>query len=41
VLIISLIVRPEGIMGGRELRWKPKNHLRQSDERESDPAARE
>lgn len=24
VLIVSLILRPEGIMGGRELRWRPR-----------------
>lgn len=26
ILIISLILRPEGIMGGREFRWRPKTN---------------
>jgi branched-chain amino acid transport system permease protein len=28
LLIVILILRPGGIMGGRELRWPPKGHLR-------------
>ncbi len=27
ILIISLILRPQGILGGRELRWKPRTSL--------------
>jgi branched-chain amino acid transport system permease protein len=27
ILILSLILRPQGIMGSRELRWKPKKNM--------------
>jgi branched-chain amino acid transport system permease protein len=40
-LIISLILRPEGIMGGRELRWRPKAGPHQGDLESVAPAKRD
>jgi branched-chain amino acid transport system permease protein len=37
VLIISLILRPEGIMGGREFRWRPKRGLQGTKPESPDP----
>jgi branched-chain amino acid transport system permease protein len=41
VLIISLILKPEGIMGGRELRWSPKARTRQATLEQPAPAGPE
>jgi len=35
VLIVCLILRPQGIMGGRELRWKPKNAMQMGNQQAS------
>jgi branched-chain amino acid transport system permease protein len=40
VLIISLILKPEGILGGLELRWRPKGKLEKAAEKKlPEPAA--
>ncbi|MCL4562002.1 MAG: branched-chain amino acid ABC transporter permease [Chloroflexi bacterium] len=39
VLILSLILRPQGIMGSRELRWKPKQSSGEANELDAQPAS--
>jgi hypothetical protein len=41
VLIISLILKPEGIMAGRELRWRPKAGRHEVELQGAAPAKRE
>jgi len=41
VLIISLILRPEGIMGGRELRWRPRTGWHQAEPESASAVKRE
>jgi len=40
VLIIGLILKPEGIMAGRELRWRPKARLEEAERNSADGAGR-